>query len=57
MDEVSAVSLLVKERMDEKIVLYNRAEMRIWVDPTSPCGLRRAGKKEISCYGIKGKGI
>jgi hypothetical protein len=31
-DEVSAVSLLVKEQMDEKIVLYNWAEMRIWVE-------------------------
>ncbi len=39
------------------VSLYNGAEMRIWVDPTSPCGLRRAGKKEISCYEIKGKGI
>ena len=31
--------------------------MRVLVDPTSPCGLRRAGKKEISCYGISCYGI
>ena len=36
---------------------HNWAEMRVWVDPTSPCGLRRAGKKEISYYGIRSKGI
>ena len=36
---------------------HNGADNRIWVDPTSPCGLRRAGRKEVSYYGIKGKGV
>jgi len=42
---------------DKKDVLLNKANMRVLVDPTSPCGLRRAGRKGISYYGIKSKGI
>ena len=33
-------------------VSYNGAEMRVWVDPTSPCGLRRADRGGINYYKI-----
>jgi hypothetical protein len=43
--------------MDEKIVLYNWAERRIWVEKNVSHKEKREHREGITYYGIKSKGI